>query len=255
MTLQIDALTKHGIPKSQIFMDNLSGAKSDRPGLAKCLDSLQSGDIPVVWRLDRLGRSMRHLITLVEDLRSCGVGFRSLNEGAIDTTSASGELIFNIFSALAQFERRLIQERTKAGLAAARARGRRGGRPPLDADQAKVLATRKLHGDTSIFPGPGVVEGTDEVSIVILFRPLTLASDYVARMNRHSLLRYLDPLLGKKKWDRPLMQLSAGCFFFPSRVEQRFGEVASAGQEAGLGWRVTRESFGRIRCAVFSAQA
>ena len=150
LTLQIDALTKHGIPKSQIVMDKLSGAKSDRPGLAKCLDSLQSGDILVVWRLDRLGRSMRHLITLVEDLRSCGVGFRSLNEGAIDTTSASGELIFNIFSALAQFERRLIQERTKAGLAAARARGRRGGRPPLDADQAKVLATRKLHGDTSI---------------------------------------------------------------------------------------------------------
>lgn len=134
LTLQIDALTKHGIPKSQIFMDKLSGAKSDRPGLAKCLDSLQSGDILVVWRLDRLGRSMRHLITLVEDLRSCGVGFRLLNEGAIDTTSASGELIFNIFSALAQFERRLIQERTKAGLAAARARGRRGGRPPLDAD-------------------------------------------------------------------------------------------------------------------------
>ena len=115
-------------------MDKLSGAKSDRPGLAKCLDSLQSDDVLVVWRLDRLGRSMRHLITLVEDLRSRGVGFRSLNEGAIDTTSASGELIFNIFSALAQFERRLIQERTKAGLAAARARGRRGGRPPLDAD-------------------------------------------------------------------------------------------------------------------------
>jgi DNA invertase Pin-like site-specific DNA recombinase len=150
LTLQIDALTKHGIPKSQIFMDKLSGAKSDRPGLAKCLDSLQSDDILVVWRLDRLGRSMRHLITLVEDLRARGVGFRSLNEGAIDTTSASGELIFNIFSALAQFERRLIQERTKAGLAAARARGRRGGRPPLDADHAKVLAARKLHGDTAI---------------------------------------------------------------------------------------------------------
>jgi DNA invertase Pin-like site-specific DNA recombinase len=150
LTLQIDALTKHGIPKSQIFMDKLSGAKSDRPGLAKCLDSLQSDDILVVWRLDRLGRSIRHLITLVENLRARGVGFRSLNEGAIDTTSASGELIFNIFSALAQFERRLIQERTKAGLAAARARGRRGGRPPLDADQAKVLAARKLHGDTSI---------------------------------------------------------------------------------------------------------
>ena len=150
LTLQIDALTKHGIPKAQIFMDKLSGAKNDRPGLAKCIGSLQRDDILVVWRLDRLGRSMRHLITLIEDLRNRGVGFRSLNEGAIDTTSASGELIFNIFSALAQFERRLIQERTKAGLAAARARGRRGGRPPLDADQAKVLATRKLHSDTSI---------------------------------------------------------------------------------------------------------
>lgn len=150
LSLQIDALTKQGIPKSQIFMDKLSGARSDRPGLAKCLDTVQSGDILVVWRLDRLGRSMRHLITLVEDLRDRGVGFRSLNEGAIDTTNASGELIFNIFSALAQFERRLIQERTKAGLAAARARGRRGGRPPIESEQAKVLATKKLHGDNSI---------------------------------------------------------------------------------------------------------
>ena len=150
LSLQIDALEKHGIPKSLIFTDKLSGAKDDRPGLAKCLDSLQGGDVLVVWRLDRLGRSMRHLITLVEDLRSCGVGFRSLNEGAIDTTSASGELIFNIFSALAQFERRLIQERTKAGLAAARARGRCGGRPPLESEQAKVRAVKKLSGDRSI---------------------------------------------------------------------------------------------------------
>ena len=119
LSLQIDALTKHGIPRSNIFMDKLSGAKTERPGLSKCLDTLQSGDVLVVWRLDRLGRSMRHLINLVEDLRSRGVGIRSLNEGAIDTTCASGELIFNIFSALAQFERRLIQERTKAGLAPA----------------------------------------------------------------------------------------------------------------------------------------
>jgi DNA invertase Pin-like site-specific DNA recombinase len=106
-------------------MDKLSGAKTERPGLSKCLDALQAGDVLVVWRLDRLGRSMRHLITVVEDLRGRGVGFRSLSEGAIDTTNASGELIFNIFSALAQFERRLIQERTKAGLAAARARPKR----------------------------------------------------------------------------------------------------------------------------------
>ncbi len=81
LSLQIDALEKHGIAKSLIFMDKLSEARSDRPGLAKCLDALQSGDILVVWRLDRLGRSMRHLITLVEDLRGRGIGFRSLNEG------------------------------------------------------------------------------------------------------------------------------------------------------------------------------
>jgi len=150
LDLQIDALTKHGIPKSQIFTDKMSGAKSDRPGLAKCLDALQDGDVLVVWRLDRLGRSMQHLITVVEDIRGRGIGFPSLSEGAIDTTNASGELIFNIFSALAQFERRLIQERTKAGLAVARARGRHGGRPRIESEEAKVLAARKLAGDRSI---------------------------------------------------------------------------------------------------------
>ena len=150
LTLQIDALTRHGISKSDIFTDKLSGAKCERPGLTRCLDALQEGDVLVVWRLDRLGRSMRHLITLVEDLREHGIGFRSLNEGAIDTTSASGELIFNIFSALAQFERRLIQERTKAGLAAARARGRNGGRPKVTSDEAKVVLAKKLHADKSL---------------------------------------------------------------------------------------------------------
>jgi DNA invertase Pin-like site-specific DNA recombinase len=150
LSLQIDALTQHGIPKSAIFMDKVSGAKTERPGLAKCLESLTSGDILVVWRLDRLGRSMRHLIGLVEDLRSKGIGFRSLNEGAIDTTCASGELIFNIFSALAQFERRLIQERTKAGLTAARARGRCGGRPKVTVSDAKVVLAKKLNADKTL---------------------------------------------------------------------------------------------------------
>ena len=150
LTLQLDALTNHGIPASQIFKDKLSGARCDRPGLTKCLDTLESGDILVVWRLDRLGRSLRHLITLVEDLRDRGIGFRSLQEGAIDKTSASGELIFNIFSALAQFERRLIQERTRAGLAVARARGRRGGRPRIESEEAKVLAAKKLAHDRSL---------------------------------------------------------------------------------------------------------
>ena len=119
LSLQIDALTKQGIPANSIFMDKISGAKTERPRMNKCLKSLQPGEILIAWRLDR---SLRPLITLVEDLRNKGIGFRSVSEGAIDTTCASGELIFNIFSALAQFERRLIQERTKAGLAAARAR-------------------------------------------------------------------------------------------------------------------------------------
>ncbi len=121
LSLQFDALTQNGVTKDNIFTDKLSGAKCDRPGLIRCMEQLTPGDVLVVWRLDRLGRSMRHLVEMVEDLRERGIGFRSLNEGAIDTTTASGELIFNIFSALAQFERRLIQERTKAGLAAARA--------------------------------------------------------------------------------------------------------------------------------------
>lgn len=150
LALQIDALTKHGIPECRIFKDKLSGGPCDRPGLTRCLNTLQAGDILVVWRLDRLGRSMRHLIVLIEDLRNRGVGFRSLQEGAIDTTNASGELIFNIFSALAQFERRLIQERTMAGLAVARARGRLGGRPRVESVEAKVQAANKLAKDRSI---------------------------------------------------------------------------------------------------------
>lgn len=150
LSLQIDALGQHGIPKTAIFLDKVSGAQTERPGLTKCPASLTSGDILVLWRLDRLGRSMRHLITLVEDLRNQGIGFRSLTEGAIDTTCASGELIFNIFSALAQFERRLIQERTKAGLAAARARVRCGGRPRVTAGEAKVILAKKLNADKTL---------------------------------------------------------------------------------------------------------
>ena len=98
LSLQVDALQQHRIPKTAIFMDKVSGAKTERPGLTKFLESLTSGDNLVVWRLERLGRSMRHLITLIEDLRSKGIGFRSLNEGAIEATCASDELIFNIFS-------------------------------------------------------------------------------------------------------------------------------------------------------------
>jgi DNA invertase Pin-like site-specific DNA recombinase len=102
------------------------------------------------WRLDRLGRSVRHLVTLIDELRDRHIGFRSVCDGAIDTTTPSGESIFLVFSALAQFERRLIQERTNAGLAAARARGRKGGRPPIMAGDRRIVLANKLFKDKSI---------------------------------------------------------------------------------------------------------
>lgn len=127
LDLQRDALKGAGCEK--IFEDHVSGASRSRSGLDSALDALRSGDTLVVWRLDRLGRSLPHLIETVGDLEKRGVGFRSLGE-AIDTTSPSGTLVFQIFGAIAEFERNLIRERTQAGLAAARARGRMGGRPP-----------------------------------------------------------------------------------------------------------------------------
>lgn len=150
LSLKVDALLRFGVTKKSIFSDKISGAKEERPGLSACLGSLKSGDTLVVWRLDRLGRSMRHLVTLIEDLRNDGVGFKSISDGAIDTTSASGEMIFNIFAALAQFERRLIQERTKAGLEAARARSRAGGRPKLRACDPKIVLAQKLFADKTV---------------------------------------------------------------------------------------------------------
>ncbi len=144
LALQLDALRKAGCKKDLIFTDKVSGAKSDRPGLNACLDELKKGDTLVVWRLDRLGRSMHHLIDLVDKLQKRAVGFRSICDGHVDTTSATGELVFHIFSSLAQFERRLIQERTKAGLTAARARGRMGGRRPIQADSPKVLTAKTM---------------------------------------------------------------------------------------------------------------
>jgi len=147
LDLQLDALKKAGCGKDKIFIDKLSGIKSERPGLEKCLATLQKGDTLIVWRLDRLGRTMPHLVTLVEQLRQKGIGFRSICDGVIDTTTASGELIFNIFSSLAQFERRLIQERTRAGLEAARARGRSGGRKKIECTNPKVQMAKKMHKD------------------------------------------------------------------------------------------------------------
>lgn len=147
LNLQLDALEKAGCAKDKIFIDKISGAKAERPGLEKCLTSLQPGDTLLVWRLDRLGRSMPHLVSLIEDLKAKKIGFKSICDGAIDTTTASGELIFNIFSSLAQFERRLIQERTKAGLDAARARGRKGGRKKVEATNPKVMMAKNMHKD------------------------------------------------------------------------------------------------------------
>jgi DNA invertase Pin-like site-specific DNA recombinase len=126
--LQTDALRKAGCDK--IFEDTASGAKAERPGLAAALAYVREGDTLVVWRLDRLGRSLPHLIETIGALEARGVGFRSLSE-AIDTTTSGGRLIFHVFGALGQFERDLIRERTKAGLTAAAARGRKGGRKPV----------------------------------------------------------------------------------------------------------------------------
>jgi DNA invertase Pin-like site-specific DNA recombinase len=150
LTLQLDALKRHGCTPKTIFVDTASGARAQRPGLEACLATLQAGNVLVVWRLDRLGRSMSHLVTLVEQLRERGIGFRSICDGVIDTTTASGELVFNLFSALAQFEQRLIQERTRAGLSAARARGRKGGRKPLLPTTPKVLTAKKMYQDRSV---------------------------------------------------------------------------------------------------------
>lgn len=126
--LQLDALVGAGIDARQVFSDHASGARSDRPGLQACLDYLQPGDTLVVWKLDRLGRSLSHLIAVVEGLRARSIALRSLTE-ALDTSTPQGELLFNMFGALAQFERALIVERITAGLEAAARRGRRGGRP------------------------------------------------------------------------------------------------------------------------------
>src|ERR671922_2279603 len=147
LQLQIEALQYAGCRDDQIFRDVASGARTARPGLEACIQALAPGDTLVLWRLDRLGRSMVHLVTVIEELLRWQVGFRSLCDGAIDTTTASGELVFHIFSALAQFERRLIQARTRAGLAAARARGRRGGRRALQPGDPKVQLAYTMYVD------------------------------------------------------------------------------------------------------------
>jgi DNA invertase Pin-like site-specific DNA recombinase len=141
LSLQLDALAQTGCER--VFQEKASGALDARPELERTLDHLREGDTLVVWRLDRLGRSLKHLIQLIGELEKRGVAFRSVTEG-IDTSTPGGKLIFHVFGALAEFERELIRERTQAGLAAARARGRHGGRPTVMTPERLEVA-RSMH--------------------------------------------------------------------------------------------------------------
>jgi DNA invertase Pin-like site-specific DNA recombinase len=147
LALQKDALNAAGCHR--IFTDTASGSRTDRPGLTEALAYGRTGDTVVVWRLDRLGRSLVHLIQTVRDLEERGVHFRSLQE-QLDTSTSGGKLVFHVFGALAEFERDLIRERTLAGLAAARARGRRGGRRGLSAEKVRQLWTLAVDRANSV---------------------------------------------------------------------------------------------------------
>ena len=146
--LQRDALLAAGVDERHLFQDKASGARDDRPGLAQALAFLRPGDTLVVWKLDRLGRSLPHLIDIITGLRANGIGFRSVTE-QMDTTTPHGELLFHLFGALAQYERALTQERIQAGLAAARRRGRIGGRPrALDAEKLAAVQAALARGES-----------------------------------------------------------------------------------------------------------
>ena len=160
--LQRDVLLSAGVELNNIYDDHISGTKDERPGLDSCLKALRPKDTLVIWKLDRLGRNLRHLVNTVEELNGCGVGLRVLSgQGAsIDTTTPAGKLIFGIFASLAEFERDLISERTKAGLASARARGRKGG-APYKMTKAKLRLAQSAMGK----PGTVVGELCEELGI------------------------------------------------------------------------------------------
>jgi len=172
LDLQRDALLAAGVLSECLYDDHASGKRDDRPGLDACLKSLRKGDTLLTWKLDRIGRDLRHLVNLVHDLTMRGVGLRVLaGEGAaIDTTTANGRLMFGFFAALSEFERELIVERTKAGLASARARGRKGGRP-FKMTAAKLRLAQAAMGQ----PGTKVSELCAElgVSRQTLYRHVT----------------------------------------------------------------------------------
>ena len=153
LDLQIDALTNSGVKEENIYSDKISGSKDERPGLENCLNALREEDILVVYKLDRLGRNLKHLIQTVEDLTKRKIGFKVLSgQGVnIDTTTPAGKMIFSIFGALAEFERELIRERTIAGIQAARARGRMGGRKfNLTKAQVRLAEASMKNRDTSV---------------------------------------------------------------------------------------------------------
>jgi DNA invertase Pin-like site-specific DNA recombinase len=169
LDLQRDALVKAGCER--VFEDVASGAQAERPGLAAALAFVRPGDTLAVWKLDRLGRSLPHLIEAVTALRERGVGFRSLQE-SLDTTTSGGKLVFHVFAALAEFERDLIRERTRAGLAAARARGRKGGRPRV-MDAGKVAMAVALYREAAHTPAE--ICATLRISKTTLYRYLAAA--------------------------------------------------------------------------------
>lgn len=153
LDLQKDALVRAGVSIKHLYEDEASGKKDKRPGLDACLKALRKNDVLVVWKLDRLGRDLRHLVNTVQDLAERGVGLKVITgQGAdIDTTTPSGKMVFGIFASLAEFERELIRERTMAGLAAARARGRNGGRKfELSKAQVRLAQAAMLNRDTSV---------------------------------------------------------------------------------------------------------
>ena len=161
-TLQIDALKAAGC--TRIFIEKASGAQRERPELSAALDYIRQGDTLVVWKLDRLARSMRQLIETVEDLQSCGIELRSLTE-SIDTATPGGRLVFHIFGALAEFERAVIRERTSAGLQAARERGKKGGRP-------RTLGPKNLAAAKAMLADPAI--RVEDVAARLKVSPATL---------------------------------------------------------------------------------
>ena len=169
LDLQRDALLAAGCDPKHLYTDIASGARTDRPTLEQLLDPLRPGDTLVVWKLDRLGRSLRHLVDTITSLAERGIGFRSLQE-AIDTTTPGGKLVFHVFAALAEFERDLIRERTTAGLAAARTRGRHGGRPSVMTDH-KLLVAQEMYrsGQYTV----AAIANTLGVSRASIYRHLT----------------------------------------------------------------------------------